>query len=734
MGNVKNPIRTIQTDFRSGEVDPMLAMRVDSKMYPAGARSLKNCILRSGGAVSRRPGSTRLADIAAEKVRILPFEFDTDEKYLIVLKVGALLVYDGAGTLITTFTSQPWTTLDMMGRVTYAQAGDTMVLSQESFKPRVLKRTSLTTFTLTEFAFEVSASGTAIYQPYQKFEAPSVTLDPSSTAVGTNTITASSPIFTADWVGTTIRIVGKEITITSYTSSTVIVGTNKARLRKKLDPNPLLSSNGSRLMKVTHPYHGLTTGASVTISGVTTSSDTPGNIGATEVNGTWTVTVVDEDSYTFTAGGSNNAQNSMDFGGANVEVAVPGAQREWDEPVFSTRRGWPAAVCFHEDRLWFGGSTSLPDGLFSSRTGFYYNFSVSKGEDDASIQVTVGAPRIAKVRHILAGRLLQVFSDGGEFVARQSDGVALTPSTVSVRPQTPYGCSSLRPMSFDGATLFVQGNAKTVREFTYDYNQDGFGATDLTTLSQHLLSGIVDGDVLYGSNSRTEQYAFFVNANGTIAVFHSNRAEGLAGWLPWQTKDGLFENVCVLGPRLYVIVNRAGTRVLERIELDNSAVLLDWSKSMTAGSATTSWALGSAYAAKTVHVTSNGWYLGTVTANGSGTITTSYPVTAITAGLSYDWEVVTLPPDLQLPEGPMTGENRRIVSALVHVLNTLSVSVNGQPVIAQQIGDDLSVPPAPISRKVKRYLQGYGRDPAVSLTQGAPLSVTILGMTLEVSF
>ena len=217
-------------------------------------------------------------------------------------------------------------------------------------------------------------------------------------------------------------------------------------------------------------------------------------------------------------------------------------------------------------------------------------------------------------------------------------------------------------------------------------------------------------------------------------MFHSNRAEGLAGWLPWQTKDGLFENVCVLGPRLYVIVNRAGTRVLERIELDNSAVLLDWSKSMTAGSATTSWALGSAYAAKTVHVTSNGWYLGTVTANGSGTITTSYPVTAITAGLSYDWEVVTLPPDLQLPEGPMTGENRRIVSALVHVLNTLSVSVNGQPVIAQQIGDDLSVPPAPISRKVKRYLQGYGRDPAVSLTQGAPLSVTILGMTLEVSF
>lgn len=733
MGNVKNPIRTIQTDFRSGEVDPMLAMRVDSKMYPAGAQSLKNCILRSSGAVSRRPGSTRLADIASEKLRLLPFEFDRDEKYIIVLKVGAMLVYDGAGTLVTSFASQPWTTLDIMKKVTYAQAGDTMVLCHETFKPRVLKRTSLTTFTLTEFVFEISASGTAIYQPYQKFEAPSVTLTPSTNEIGVNTITASAPIFTASWVGMTIRIVGKEITITSYTSSTVVVGTNKAMLRKRLDPNPLLSSDGQKIIKVTHPYHGLATGASVTISGATATGDMPGNLSASEINGIKTITVIDEDSYQYTAGGDNNAKNSVDFGGANVEVAVSGAQREWDEPVFSPRRGWPAAVCFHEDRLWFGGSTSLPDGLLSSKTGFYYNFSVAKGEDDASIQVTVGAPRIAKIRHILAGRLLQVFADGGEFVARQSDGAALTPSTVSVRPQTPYGCSSLRPMSFDGATLFVQGNDKTVREFTYDFNQDGFAATDLTTLSQHLLSGIVDGDVLYGSSSRTEQYAFFVNGDGTMAVFHSNRAEGLAGWLPWETKNGGFENVCVLGPKLYVIVNRAGTRVLERIELDDSKVLLDWAKSMTSGSATTSWTLGAAYAGKTVHATSNGWYLGSFTADGSGIITTDYPVTAITAGLLYDWEVKTLPPDMQLPEGPMTGETRRIVSALVHVFNTLSVSVNGQPVIAQQIGDDLSVPPTPISRKVKRYLQGYSRDPSVHLTQAAPLSVTILGMTLEVS-
>lgn len=733
MANVSSPPRIVQTDFRSGEIDEQLAMRVDSKMYPSGARSLKNCLLRTGGSVSRRPGSTRLTTLASKR-RLLAFEFDADEKYILAFGTSALTIYDSTGAEVTSFsgsTDCPWTTETQLYEMTLSQAGDTAIICHPSFKPKVLRRTSLTTFTLTTFAFQQSPNSARIYQPYFKYESSSVTLSVSDVTVGTGrTVTASTGIFSSAWVGDTIRIYGKELTITGYTSATVVTATVKEIVEKRLDPNPFLFTDGSRLVEVTHAFHGLATGASVTILGAPDTN----NIAKSNLNGSRTITVLDEDRYTFTAGGTANATDSVDGGGAAVKVQSTGSTLDWDEQAFSARRGWPAAVCFHEDRLWFGGSTSLPDGLFSSKTGQYYNFDVADGEDDASIQITVGSPRIAKIKHILASRVLQIFTEGAEFVARQSDGVALTPSTISVRPQTPFGCTRVRPRSFDGATIFVQATGKTVREFTYDFNQDGFQATDLTTLSQHLIKEIVSFDVLYGSETMTEQYAFFVNDDGTLAVFHSNRAEALAGWVPWQTVSGhSYESICVLGAKVFVATLRDGVRYLEKIEMDNPDITLDWSITLSAGAATKTWALGSSYASKTLHVTSNGWYLGSYTANSSGTITVSTAVTSITAGLAYDWEVIPLPPDTQMPDGPMTGEKRRINSVNIHALDTLSLSVDGRPVITTQIGSDLSVPPAPVSKKLRRFLFGYDRDPVVVLTQQAPLPVTVLGLTLELS-
>lgn len=730
MSNVSAPIRIIQTDFRSGEVDPRLVMRVDSKMYPSGAKTLKNCLLRAGGAVSRRPGLTRLNNLSSKR-RFISFEYDADEKYILAFGAGVLTIFDGLGAQVANFTSMAWTTDTIVTDMTMTQAGDTMIICHSSFVPKKLRRTSLTTFAISDFAFDKSPNSAKIYQPYLKFEDTTVTLSPSSTSAGVSqTVTASAAIFSAAWVGDTIRINGKELTVTAYSSTTAIVCTAKKTLEKKLDPNPFLGTDGSNTIEVTDPFHGMVSGATITISGAADGAGiTKGNI-----NGAQPITVVDEDHYTFDANNSDNASDSLDFGGSAVKIRSTSATRYWDEQVFSSRRGWPAACCFHEDRLWFGGSTSLPDGLFASRTGFYYDFNVDEGQDDASIQVTVGSPRIAKIRHILAGRVLQIFTEGAEFVAKQSDGVALTPATTSIRPQTPYGCSSIRPRSFDGATLFIQANGRTVREFTYDNNQDGFTGTDLTTLSQHLIGPVMSFDVLYGSDTRTEQYAFFVNTNGTMAVFHSNRAEGLAGWVPWSTATGdTFESVCVLGSKVFVAVLRSGARYLERIEMDDDTVTLDWAITQTNATAKVSWALGSTYASKTLHVCSGDYYLGTVTANASGTITTPYAVTKITAGLIYTWQVIPLSPDTQMPDGPMTGEKRRISSVNLHAYETLSLRVDGKAVITTQIGADLSVPPARISKKLKRFLFGFDRDPVVVLDQAAPLPVTILGMTMEIS-
>jgi hypothetical protein len=731
--NLSSPARIVQTDFRSGEIDPQLYMRVDSKAYSSGAKSLLNCLLHAGGAVSRRPGSTRLTANLAANHRIIPFEFDADEKYIIGLTTTQLIIFDPSGTTVQTFTggSIPTWTLAQIREITYAQAGNVMILCHPSFRPKVLRRTGLTTFTLTDYNFLAASNNADIYQPYFKFEDAAVTLAISATPAGTGrTVTASSAIFSSSWVGDTIRIFGKECTITAFTSSTQVTVTSKKDITKRLDPNPFLSREASGIVEVTHAFHGMASGASITITGAPTA----GGLDRINLNGARTITVLDEDRYIFTAGSGDTATDSIDFGGAAIEITTTAGTREWDEQVFSARRGWPTAVCFYEDRLWFGGSTSLPDGLFSSKSGSYFNFSPGEGDDDASIQVTVGSPRIARIRHLHPGSALHIFTDGGEFVAVQSDGQALTPSNRSIRPQTPFGCNTVKPQSFDGSVLFVQANNKSVREFSYTEQRDSFQGTDITVLSQHLVNGIVDCAVLYGSETKTEQYAFFVNGDGTLAVFHSNRSESLAGWVPWRLRpaDTVY-SVCSLGSTVYILVNREGRFFLERIEMDDSDVTLDCAIAQTNGFATTVWSLGASYASRTVHVMSNGWYIGSFLANGSGQIVISVAVLSIVAGFSFDWEVIPMPPDTSLDDGPITGQKRRINAVTIHILDTLSLSVDGRPVVITQIGSDLSVPPAPISRKIRHFLFGYDRDPVVVLAQQAPLPVKVLGMALEVS-
>ena len=80
------------------------------------------------------------------------------------------------------------------------------------------------------------------------------------------------------------------------------------------------------------------------------------------------------------AGGS--ATESGNFGGSVAYIVTNAKTRDWTEQAWSDRRGWPAAICLHEDRLWLAGSPSAPTFLAGSVTGAYYDYEIGDGLDD----------------------------------------------------------------------------------------------------------------------------------------------------------------------------------------------------------------------------------------------------------------------------------------------------------------------------------------------------------------
>ena len=68
---------------------------------------------------------------------------------------------------------------------------------------------------------------------------------------------------------------------------------------------------------------------------------------------------------------------------------------------------------------------------------------------------------------LVANRDLQIFTSTSELYIPSFADKALTPTNAQIRRQTPYGASYVRPLPFDGATIYIQKTGTSVREFLF---------------------------------------------------------------------------------------------------------------------------------------------------------------------------------------------------------------------------------------------------------------------------
>jgi hypothetical protein len=722
-------MKLVQTNFSSGEIGPLMDMRHDSGAYANGARRLRNVSLFNQGGISRRPGTEYLATLNG-KSRLIPFEFSNTEQYIFAFQNTRLDIYSTAGVLIQSITGCPWTSTILFS-MTYSQAADVMILCSPQMATQIITRTSATTFTRTAFAFTESVNADLIYQPYYKFANDTITLSASGTT-GSVTLTTSAAFFTAGYVGTRVRWFGIEIAITAYTNSTTVTGTIKGTLKGTYDIDPLKTTDGNAVVEVTHANHGFTTGTSITLEGINAFA----GLTKAHLNGTFTITVINDNVYSYTTGGTANT--SADGGGPNAHFSGNNLPtRNWDEPAFSTVRGYPGCVTFHEGRLWFGGSYSQPDSLWSSKIGQFFNFDVGEGLDNESIQVSVGSDDISSVLHLVSNRHLQIFSATSEFYVPRVSQSTITPGNITIARQTPYGSSSVTPLPFDGATVYLQATRGAIREFLYTDTEQAYSAPVLSLLADHLIDSPVDMNILFGTEDRPEQYLLVVNNDGTIAVFHSARSEKLAAWSLWDTQHpsgtAKFDSSMSIGNRVYFSVLRGSSYYLERMAKNDLDLTLDCAKSYTNGSATKTWTIDAIYSGRTISVVSNNYYLGDFACNGSNQIILNDEVTSITVGFNYNVTIETLPANVLLPGGNYSGRPKRIARVILALNSTLAVSIQGNKLIVKQVRDDFSLSPTAVTGKREFFLLGFNRDATVIINQSEPLPLRLLGMAMEVS-
>ena len=418
-------------------------------------------------------------------------------------------------------------------------------------------------------------------------------------------------------------------------------------------------------------------------------------------------------------------------------AAVASASWEYEsgyEDVWSSGKGWPRTVTFHEGRLYFGGSKSRPSTVWGSKIALFFDFAPTESLDDDAVEATLDTNDLNVITDIISSRDFQVFTTGGEFFVPQAGTDPITPLTFTFKNVSRNGIKpGTRVQSVDSGSVYIQRQGKSLNEFVFSDTQLTYITQRISLFSGHLLknperialrraSSTEDADLLLMTNTQ----------DGTMAAFSVMRSQQVTSPSEFTT-DGRFLDVGVDITNIYTVTKRTFNSVDRYfVELFTDTLFTDCA--FIGGAAASASSLP--HIGKALNVITDGVVQSNETVSGGGSVTfdrastTSYEV-----GLPITVYVKTMPVEVKLQTGSRLSFKKRIVEISPIVKDTQHLIINNQPVAFRLFDNALLDDPEPTFTGVKRVngILGYSREQSIEVQQNLPLKMTLLGLDYRVA-
>lgn len=577
---------TIQTNFTSGEVSPLMLSREDVNKFFNGAQQIENFIVRPQGGALRRSGTRFVNEVkdSSKIVRLHGFEFSTiqaymlefGDKYIRIYKDGGLVEDVGVPVeVITPYTEDQLVDLD------FAQSADRLYIVHPLHQQRQLDRTSDIDWNLTLFE--------TIDGPYDLLN----TDEKNVMRVDTNSIIDRATLI-ADIATFTVGDVGEFVEyqlsgfatigiIREFISDTEVLIEPLENVIAEVDPKIKLTTPGGTISSTHTLFTNAVVGSYIKVPDESFPNwyliddfDDETTVDVTAENNfisqgsevlirTDRIITADvittEDTFVSTDVGRLFRMNLtgeqlpgkitefIDAKNVKVELdrTVPTKDDSFVEfrddartdqfrlGAWSVTTGFPTAITFHEERLVFGGSTSEPQGVWMSKSGDYENFAPTEPDsivtDDSAITYIIATGQINAIQWLSSGPVLLIGTIGGEWQARSGTSInePITPTSIHLTEQTEYGSNKVPPIRINGAVLFAQRSGRKVRELIYSFEIDSFVARDMTVVSEHILrDGIGTKDASFQREPNNIYWTALID--GTLAGLTYEKEQEVFAW------------------------------------------------------------------------------------------------------------------------------------------------------------------------------------------------------------
>lgn len=386
----------------------------------------------------------------------------------------------------------------------------------------------------------------------------------------------------------------------------------------------------------------------------------------------------------------------------------------WEEAAFSDAQGWPVSVVYHQQRLYYLMANGT---IYASQAGNVFNLMARKFEQDPAFSTTVVAsdpysftisakePPIGRWLH--SAKNLQIGTLGREFISTGSS--ALEPS---VDAESSLGSAAAQPARIDNALYFVQRAGQSIRQLTYNNDEDAYQAADLNILSSHIVrkssiartSFTVPRFVQLEAQLSNSPVLWAVDVNGGLCSCTIDRSSNVYAWAYHElggnlsgekpkvmsiavlpSNEGRHDDVFITVQRT---INSTVVNTVERItrgfelenlynastDIDDKPVFADAAILYTAGAPTTICDNLDHLEGEEVDVMGDGHYIGRFTvASGQVDVGGSKLYTEFIAGLPYTSRLVTNSLEGGSQIGSAQGLHKRAAKATLRLVRTIGL-------------------------------------------------------------
>jgi len=501
-------VHPFQTNFTSGEISPKLFGQVDFKKYNNAVETMENMTVFPQGGTTRRYGSRFVCEVknSANATRLIPFEFNIEQSY--ILEFGNLYIrfYKDNGQITEATKTVTAITKANPAVVTVSSHGysngDHIWLNDVGGMTEVNAR-RYTIANVTTNTFELSGVNSTNYTTYTS----------GGTAAKVYEITTE---YTSSQLAEIQFAQSADVMYLVHplhepTKLTRTGHTNWSITDVDFEKGPYLDENTTSTTLTTSATT-VGAGRTLTASADLFASTDVGRLvkvkgGHGKITGFTSATVVTYEIFTAVGTGS--------------------ATKEWQLGAYSNTTGFPRAVCFFEQRLLYGGSTSFPQTIWASQSGLIDNFDEGDADAADAFIYTIAANKVNTIRWLAPSKDLIVGTAGSEYKVARPTGEPLKPDNVNIAQQTTYGVYPARPIQIGNVILFIQRQQKKIREFYYKFEDDAYSAPDMTILSEHITgNGITEVDFAQEPDS----IYWAIREDGVFLGMTYQREENVVAW------------------------------------------------------------------------------------------------------------------------------------------------------------------------------------------------------------